>query len=75
MQQEVDSLRQKVEETRAGIATLENNPVETEARARKDAGMTRPGEIVFKIERSSTGEVTGVEADGGGDGEKLPAED
>lgn len=47
---EVESLRVKVEETRARVSKMESDPLEIEATARQDARMTRDGEIIFHIE-------------------------
>lgn len=63
MRGEVESLREKVEETRARVAKMESDPLEIEATARKDGRMTRDGEIIFHIEDAPSPVDTPPEGD------------
>lgn len=47
---EVNALRVRVEEARARVERMENDPLEIEAAIRRDRRMTRDGEIIFHIE-------------------------
>ncbi len=50
VKQEIDALRERVEQARAKVKDLETDPVEIEAAIRRVRRLTRDGEIVYQIE-------------------------